>query len=35
MEPGAGNPFQLSSVAIAADHLTLVGTIDVQALLGI
>lgn len=35
MEPGSGNPFQLSSVAIAADHLTLVGTIDVQALLGI
>jgi hypothetical protein len=35
MEPGSGNPFQLSSVAIAAHHLTLVGTIDVQALLGI
>jgi hypothetical protein len=35
MEPGSGNPFQLSSVAIAADHLTLVGTIDVQTLLGI
>jgi len=35
MEPGSGNPFQLSSVAIGADGLTLIGTIDVQALLGI
>jgi hypothetical protein len=35
MQPGGGNPFHLSSVAVAADHLTLVGTIDVQALLGI
>jgi hypothetical protein len=35
MQPGGGNPFQLSSVAVAADHLTLIGTIDVQALLGI
>jgi hypothetical protein len=35
MAPGGGNPFQLTSVTIAADHLTLIGTIDVQALLGI
>jgi len=35
MEPGGGNPFQLTSVTIAPDHLTLIGTIDVQGLLGI
>jgi hypothetical protein len=35
IEPGGGNPFQLTSVTIAADHLTLIGTIDVQGLLGI
>jgi hypothetical protein len=35
MQPGGGNPFHLSSVAVAADHLTLIGTIDVQGLLGI
>jgi hypothetical protein len=33
--PGGGNPFHISSVTIWADHLTLNGTIDVQALLGI
>ena len=35
MEPGSGNPFQLSSVTIEADQLKLIGTIDMQALLGI
>jgi hypothetical protein len=33
--PGSGNPFQLSSVAIGTGHVTLMGTIDVQSLLGI
>lgn len=35
MEPGSGNPFQLSSVTIEAGQLKLIGTIDMQALLGI
>lgn len=33
--PGSGNPFQISSASIGAEHLTLMGTIDVQSLLGI
>src|ERR1035437_2863525 len=33
--PGGGNPFQLSSVSVAATSFTLVATIDLQTLLGI
>jgi hypothetical protein len=32
---GDGNPFEMTSVRIGTDHLTLFGTIDLQALLGI
>jgi hypothetical protein len=32
---GGGNPFQLQSVAVGADAVTLVGTIDLQTLLGL
>jgi len=32
---GGGNPFRISSVTIGADHAMLVGTIDLQTLLGI
>ncbi|MGA3058550.1 MAG: hypothetical protein ABSE70_11030 [Candidatus Limnocylindrales bacterium] len=32
---GGGNPFEMTSVRIGADHVTLMGTIDLQALLGI
>ncbi len=35
IEPGNANPFHISSVTIGADRLTLVGTIDVEELLGI
>jgi hypothetical protein len=32
---GGGNPFEITSVRIGADRVTLLGTIDLQALLGI
>jgi hypothetical protein len=32
---GAGNPFQFTSIAVGAGTVTLVGTIDVQSLLGL
>jgi hypothetical protein len=35
IEAGAGNPFRLTSVAIGANGVTLVGTIDLQTLLGL
>ena len=35
IEAGGGNPFQLSSVAVASGGVTLVGTIDLQTLLGL
>ena len=35
IQPGTGNPFQITSVAVGSDHMTLIGTIDVQTLLGI
>jgi len=33
--PGNGNPFQLTSATVGAKSVTLIGTIDIQALLGI
>jgi hypothetical protein len=33
--PGGGNPFQLSSASVGAKSVTLIGTIDIQAILGI
>ncbi|MFI5258956.1 MAG: hypothetical protein ACHQ01_05020 [Candidatus Limnocylindrales bacterium] len=35
LETGNGNPFQLSSVTVGAGGVTLVGTIDIQTLLGL
>jgi hypothetical protein len=35
IEAGAGNPFHFTSVAIGASGVTLVGTIDLQTLLGL
>jgi hypothetical protein len=35
IESGSGNPFQFTSVAVGAKTVTLVGTIDLQALLGL
>ena len=35
LAPGGGNPFQLSSASVGAKSITLVGTIDMQSLLGI
>ena len=35
LAPGGGNPFQLSSASVGAKSVTLVGTIDMQSLLGI
>jgi hypothetical protein len=35
IDAGHGNPFQLSSVAVGANSVTLAGTIDLQVLLGL
>lgn len=35
IEPGSGNPFHISSVSVGANTVTMNGTIDLQALLGI
>lgn len=35
IKSGGGNPFTLTSVAVSSERVTLMGTIDVQALLGI
>lgn len=35
LEAGSGNPFELSSVSVGASGVTLVGTIDIQTLLGL
>ena len=35
IETGAGNPFHFTSIAVGATTVTLVGTIDVQSLLGL
>jgi hypothetical protein len=35
IEAGAGNPFHFTSIAVGAKTVTLVGTIDVQSLLGL
>jgi hypothetical protein len=35
IQPGAGNPFQITSAAVGPDHMTLIATIDIQTLLGI
>jgi hypothetical protein len=35
IQPGPGNPFNFTSVTIGATTVTLVGTIDVQSLLGL
>ena len=35
IESGAGNPFHLTSVSIGADGVTLVGSVDLQTLLGL
>jgi hypothetical protein len=35
VETGAGNPFHFTSIAVGATTVTLVGTINLQSLLGL